>query len=112
MNHEFLTYQIIVFVVVAFLILRSLFLVISKRKNIREFFISFLFWGGIGLIGLFPNLAQKFAQLTGFELGINALLVSAVIFLLFCVLSLATRVDKLESSITKLVRELALKEEK
>ncbi|MEO6729264.1 MAG: DUF2304 family protein [Candidatus Dojkabacteria bacterium] len=110
MTQEFLTYQIIILIVCGFLILRSVYLFIIKKKGLREVLLAILIWGSVSLISLFPVLLQDFAHVLGFELGVNALLVISTIVIFFILLRTLIRMDKMQNDITKLVRELALKE--
>lgn len=110
MNHDFAIYQIIIFLTALFLILRNLIKFLNKKKSFREAIVASTIWLGFGIVGLFPNLTQYIANITGFQLGINAILVISIIFLFLIVLSLLVKDDKTEQSITKLVREIALKE--
>lgn len=110
MTTEVLTYQVIILIVCGLLILRSLYLFIRKKKGFREVVLAVLIWGSVSLISLFPIILQEFAHILGFELGVNALLVISTIVILFMLLRATLRMDRLQNDITKLVREMALKE--
>lgn len=110
MTREFLAYQIIILVLCGILILRSIYLFIIKKKGFREVILAIIIWGSFSLISLFPVLLQDFARILGFELGVNALLVISTIIIFFILLRTLLRMDKMQNDITKLVRELALKE--
>jgi hypothetical protein len=107
---SFAFYQIIIFVLAAVLFLRTLLLFIKRRKTFRELLLALFIWGNIGLIGLYPNITKLVAKLTGFQEGINALFVVCIIILFYVVLGLLLKFDKMENSITKLVRQQALKD--
>lgn len=110
MTHEFLAYQLIVLTCIAFLIGRTVLKFILRKKSFREVILAFLIWGSIGSLALFPNLAQFLAEALGFEVGINAILTISTIVIFFCILSMMVKTDKQNTSLTKLVRELALQE--
>jgi len=110
MINDFAVYQIIVFSISYLLILRTAILFIRKKKTIRELILAILIWGGVGLIGLYPNLTNYIAKITGFQLGINALLVISVIGLLYTTMKQSIRNDRIENTITRLVRNQALRD--
>lgn len=108
MISDFAIYQLIIFSISCVLILRTAFLLLQKKKTYRELILALFIWGGFGLLGLYPNFTTYIAHLTGFQLGINALLVSSVLILFYSVIIQSLKNDKLENSITKIVRNLAL----
>jgi len=108
MNIQFAPYQILIFLLCILLILRTFIFFINKKKTIREFIVSVCVWGTIASIGLFPNITVELANIIGFELGINFLLVTSVIILFYFVFSQMLKIDKMENSITKLIRQQAL----
>ncbi len=110
MTGEFLAYQIIILILCGFLILRSIYLLIRKKKGFREVLLAILIWGSFSLISLFPIILQNFAHLLGFELGVNALLVISTLLIFFILLRTLLRMDKMQNDITKVVRQIALKE--
>lgn len=103
-------YQILILVFCLALSIRTFVLFLRHKKSIRELLLAILIWGSIALVGLFPNLTNLIADLTGFQLGINAILVFSILFLTFLVLKLVLKNDKIENSITRLVRQEALEE--
>jgi len=106
----FRTYQILIIFIAVYSILRSIYFVVRKRKDIRELFVSIIIWTFFALLSLFPNLSLLLADITGFELGINALLVIAVLYLLYSNAKQSLKNDKIENTITKIVRNQALDE--
>ena len=110
MTGEILAYQIIILILCGFLILRSIYLFLRQKKGFREVILAIVIWGSFSLISLFPVVLQNFAHLLGFELGVNALLVISTIIIFFILLRTLLRMDKMQQDITKLVREIALKE--
>ena len=104
MISDFAVYQIIIFAISIALILRMFVLMLMRKKTIREFFVSVLVWGAFGILGLYPKLSDILAKTTGFALGINALLTFSAIFLLFGWFKQSLVNDRLENSITRVVR--------
>lgn len=110
MINEFVAYQLIIFLLCISLVVRTFILFFLRRKTFRELFVATLIWGTFALIGLYPKLTSYIADLTGFELGVNALLVSSVLVLFYNSLLQSIKNDKIENSITRLVRRQALKD--
>jgi len=108
MINDFAVYKIIIFTICLILILRTVFLFIRKKKTFRELLVAIIIWGFFGLIGLYPNLTDYIAKLTGFQLGLNALVVASLIFLFYNVMTQSLKNDNLENLITKIVRNQAL----
>lgn len=107
---DFTAYKWIIFLLCTCLIIRTFVLLLRRKKTFRELIVAVLIWGSFALIGLYPKLTNYIADLTGFELGINALLVFSVLILFYNVLSQSIKNDKLENSVTQIVRELTLNE--
>lgn len=110
MIEDYAVYQIIFFAISIALIGRTIYLNLRGKKTFREVLVAVLFWGAFALLGLFPNLLQYLADITGFTLGVNALLIISVLILFYAEARQILYNDKLEHSITQLVRREALKE--
>ncbi len=110
MTNNFENYQLILFAVVAILIARTIFLFVLKKKSLREVIVAIIIWGTFGALGLFPNIFELIAKVTGFEVGVNAVFVFSIIALFILAARQSLINDKLENSITRLVRAQALKE--
>lgn len=110
MTGDFLAYQVIILIVCILLILRTVILFLRKKKGLREVFVAIIVWGSFSLLSLFPIILQIFAQVLGFELGVNALLVISTLLIFFILLRTLLRMDKMQNELTKVIRELALKE--
>ena len=103
-------YQIIILLVAGVLILRTLLLVLGGKKKLHDLVVAVIVWGAFAALAIFPNLSTDLARLLGFELGINFILTVTTILLFAAVVMLVVKTDKNASDITRLVRELALKD--
>ena len=110
MIENYAAYQLIFFSIAIFLILRSIYMYFRSKKSLREVIVAMFIWGGFGLLGLFPNLLDYVAKLTGFALGINALIIISLLVLFFAMFKQILYNDRLENSITRMVRQEALKD--
>ena len=83
------------------------------ERTIRELVGLFLFWGGIGLVAIFPSFfVHHFESLTGFKSGVTGILFLAVLILGMLVFHLLSENEKRRSEITHLVRGNTLREAK
>jgi len=108
--NEIFAYQFIILLVALILILRSLFKTLSGKKSWREFVLSLLIWSAFAALALFPNVTNGIAHLFGFEVGINLILTITTILLFVAIVMLIVKTDKNASDLTKLVRQIALKD--
>jgi len=82
-----------------------------REKTLREIVLWTLFWLSLSLISIFPRYVIKFLEhVTGIKSGINALLFFSLVVLLYTVLRLSMRIERIEQDITKIVRKQALEE--
>ncbi|MDD4351682.1 MAG: DUF2304 domain-containing protein [Candidatus Gracilibacteria bacterium] len=80
-----------------------------REQTLREFILWVLVWLGLSLISIFPHEVIKFIEkVTGIKSGINALLFFAIVVLLYAVLRLFIRLERVEQDVTKIVRKDAL----
>jgi hypothetical protein len=91
-------------------LIRNIWKFIKVKIDFRELFLAFILWMAFATFGLFPNLSTIVGKYLGFELGINFLLVSAVLFLLFSTFRQHLENEKTNNTITKLVRHLAIRD--
>ena len=86
-----------------------------RRSEIRiiNFVIQLIFWGIVTAVSLNPYFFTKeFEKITGFKSGITGMMFLSILILGILVFHLLQENEKRSSEITKLVRMLALKEEK
>lgn len=103
--------QIALTVVFGFLIVRVL--VITRRGRIR--WPRAVVWTGIWVAGLgavwFPEITTRVARLIGVGRGADAILYLSIALLSYLVFRLYVQLDRQEQALTRLVSELALRDE-
>jgi hypothetical protein len=103
-------YQIIVplaaFVAVAY----AWNLVVRHKKTVWEACLWTVFWGGIAAIALEPSFLDYLSRLTGIQRRENAAVVSSIGILFFIVFSLVIRLEELGQRLTRLTRQIALRD--
>ena len=68
------------------------------------------FWLGVGLVVALPWTTSLLAARLGVTRGVDLVMYVSVIALFYLVFRLTIKIEKLEGNITKLVREIALKD--
>lgn len=107
--------MLIQFVIIIFIIIAVWRLAIRFRKKeitLWEFLAWFVFWVLIGLATAWPKATDVLANRLGVERGFNLLVALAIIFVFYLVFRIFIRLEKLDKEITKVVREIAKREEK
>ncbi len=69
-----------------------------------------IIWMIILLLLINPNLMSKIADILGVGRGVDAIVYTTLAILLYLVYKLFERTERLEREITKLVREIAIKD--
>ena len=85
-------------------------LVLRKKKTIWEAALWTVFWGGIALIALEPQILGYLSALTGIKDQVNASFVTSIGILFFLVFYIVVRLEEMDQRQTKLIREMALRE--
>jgi hypothetical protein len=105
--------QAIALIIIIFFFLRIYW---QKRKNkisTNEFIFWFVFWLLAALSIIYIKKIDKFVSGLGFSgSGIDILLYASVVLLFYFVLKLRIKLEKIEKDITKIVREVSLKNKK
>jgi len=105
--------QIITTIVVLFLLTR----VGSKLKRKEITFKEALFWGvlwfAVGIVVLYPQIADKAASYFGLQTatGIDLVVYLAVGLAFYLIFRLFVHIERIERDITKVIRHIALKDE-
>jgi len=102
--------QIFALIIIAFLIIRLFWQKKKGELSRNEFIFWLIFWILSGVAIILIKWLDKIVAGLGFSgSGIDVLLYLSIVFLLYIVFRLGVRLEKIERNITKIVRELALK---
>lgn len=82
-----------------------------KEIKGKELFIWTLFWLAAGLVVVFPNSTSTIAKIVGIGRGADLVVYISLALIFYILFRIFYRLEKIEKNITKIVRELALKEE-
>ena len=101
-------------VIVAVIVLTAMFQTYCRYRDghlsRRRLVALGLLWATILLFGFVPALSDYLARLVDIGEGANLFFFFSILFLLYVMLGMHSRMEKLQQDITALVRALALKE--
>lgn len=85
----------------------------KKELTLKESLFWGILWFAVGVVVLYPSLADRLAAALGLQTatGIDLVTYLAVALIFFLVFLLYVRLDKIEHNLTKLTRHLALRED-
>lgn len=108
-----MTQQIIALIFIAFFLARVVWQKQKKQISPQEFIFWLLFWliAGLAILSL-KTIDQLVAQIGFSGSGIEVLLYLSVAILFYLVFRLRLKLEKIDRSITRLVRDNALNEHK
>lgn len=85
-----------------------------REKKLKPF--EFIFWTLLWLVVVFiafaPDVTFFFSKLVGIERGIDIIIYTSIIALFYLMFRLYVKLETVEQNLTKIVRELALREKK
>lgn len=81
-----------------------------NRKTWREIIAIVLFWGVFGYIGSVPGSVDALSGFLGVKSGINVIIFSGLVILFYIVFQLLMAYEQLEMRLTKVIREIALRD--
>jgi hypothetical protein len=102
--------QILAIIIIFFFISRLYFQKKKKQISANEFIFWFLFWIFSGMAIIFLKKIDSLVAYLGFSSsGINILLYIALLIVLYMLFKMRIKIEKQERNITKIIREIALK---
>ncbi|GIW68020.1 MAG: hypothetical protein KatS3mg096_888 [Candidatus Parcubacteria bacterium] len=103
------------------LIFLSIFMIINRflrfyRKEVGQtffkFLITFIIWLVVLIISVFPDFAYYISGKLGMGKSLNTLIFFGFVVVFMILFKILSLIEKIEKQISKIVRELALKNEK
>ena len=80
------------------------------RLKFWQFVAWFLVWLALGLAAALPKTTELLARVVGVGRGVDVAVYLAIVGLIYAVFAVVLRQEKTEREITKIVRELALRD--
>lgn len=105
--------QIITIIVVLFLITRVGTKLKRREITFKEALFWAILWFGVGMVVLYPQIADRVASSIGLQTatGIDLVVYIAVALAFYLIFRLFVHIERVERDITKIVRRLALKDD-
>ncbi len=105
--------QFVTIILVLYLLTRVTTQLKHKRITLKEALFWSLLWFAVGVVVLYPKLTDQLASYIGLQSakGIDLVVYLAVGLVFYLVFRIFVRIERIEHDITKIVRQIALKEE-
>ncbi|MBU1164113.1 DUF2304 domain-containing protein [Patescibacteria group bacterium] len=102
--------KVLVVFFVIFAIWRTLLKLKKQELRIGEAIVWVVFWLAVAVVAITPQTTDIIAQFVGVSRGIDLLVYVSIIVLFFLIFKLIVKLEKIERSISKITRHIALKE--
>jgi hypothetical protein len=109
---KFQLYQIIIFLISAFMILQGIKNYIEGKNN-QTFYklcIRIFVWGGMAIVTLLPKLIQLLAKTLGIIDNMNAVILTGFLLIFLMIFKLLSAIERLEQSLSEVTRNETLGE--
>lgn len=103
-----LKYQIFFGTIVVLIILKNFFAYKKKELRTSKFLIYLLFWLSVLLAVIFPEETNKIAHFFNITRGADFFIYISIIVIFYLIFRIYQKLEIIEMSITKIVREIAL----
>jgi len=105
-----MTFQIIAGLII--LIILSRVVLKYSKKEISRFEILFwvIFWIGILVVIIFPEITNFIANKVGIGRGADVAVYASILLIFYVIFKIYTRIDRIEKDMTKLVRKISIQE--
>lgn len=100
-------------IIVAFSAFASVRLILKYRKNslkTGEFVFWLLLWAAAALVAILPETTSFLARALGVGRGVDLVIYISIIALFYAVFRIFVRLEKMEQDITRVIREIAVRE--
>lgn len=101
--------QIIMIIFALFALSRVILRAKEKKLSKNQFLFWTVLWLALVVFAIFPSILTSFANLTGIGRGIDILVYLGIILLFYSSFKLYIKIKGVEEKITKLTREIAIK---
>ncbi len=84
---------------------------LKGKINLSEFLLSLIFWLGLGIFAIFPDVISNFvAKLFGIKDNVNAVLFLSIGVIVYLLFKLYSEIKENRRKLTLLTRKIALKD--
>ena len=103
--------QILIIAFAVFAISRAFLRLKDNKITIKEFVFWSIIWVALVVFALIPRIIEPLSGIFGLERGADVLIYLSIIILFYLMFRLYVKLESVEQSITRLVREVAIKKE-
>jgi len=105
-----MTLKIVITIFVLFAISRTYLRLKDGAIDTLQFVFWLFVWALVGVIGFWPGVTQRLANILGIERGIDSIVYFSIIVLFYLIYRAYVKIENLEHDITKIVRDESLNE--
>lgn len=103
--------QVFIIIFVLFALSRVLLRFKKNEITVKELLFWLIFWVAVSIAVLLPQTTSLLASWAGVGRGVDLVIYISVVVLFYVIFRIFVRLEKIEQDITKIVREVGLKEE-
>ena len=103
--------KILLILFIIFVISRVAMRYKDKAISLQELILWTIFWFIVAFVIIFPEVTSIVANWLGVGRGVDLVIYISVLILFYLIFRTLVRLDKIEKDITKIVREVALKDQ-
>ncbi len=104
--------QVLIVLFVLFAWSRAFLRLRGKDISIGEFSFWSLIWVAVLMVALFPNLLSAVSKIAGIDRGMDLAVYVSILLLFYLIFRMYVGLDTQKNEITKLVREIAIRDAK
>ncbi|MBI2482555.1 DUF2304 domain-containing protein [Candidatus Uhrbacteria bacterium] len=82
----------------------------QQKMQVGTFLLWLMLWSAVAVVAIVPDMTSRIAGVLGIGRGADVVVYTAIVLLLVLVLRLSVRIEQLDRAITRVVRELALRD--
>jgi len=109
---NFHLYQIVIVIISVSMIIQGISRYFRHEANqtFLKLFVRIIIWGSMSIVTLYPGISNTIAGFIGIEGNVNAVILTAFLFVFLMMFKLLSAIEKIESQMTELARKESLKE--
>lgn len=104
--------QVFAVLFISFAASRAVLRAKDKSISIGELFFWLAIWGGLIFVVFFPEYTNILADLVGIGRGVDVIIYTSITLLFYLIFRMYVKIEESEAKITRLVRELAIREKR
>lgn len=105
-------YQIAITIIAVFMIYQGVNNYVKGKHHptVLKLLVRIVVWGGMAVVAIFPEVTILLAKFIGIEGNLNAVILTGFILVFLMIFKLLSAIERVESQLSDVVRNEALKE--